>query len=68
MYIDLHATYPLLYQILMKVEFSRQVLKNTQISNVMKIRPVGGELFHANGRRDERDTTNCQFSQLCESA
>jgi len=27
-------------------------LKNTEISNFMKIRPVGAELFHANGRTD----------------
>ena len=26
--------------------------KNTQISNFMKLRPVGAELFHANGRTD----------------
>ena len=28
--------------------------KNTQISNFMKIIPVGAELFHANGRTDGR--------------
>ena len=27
-------------------------LKNTQISNFMKIRPVGAELFHADGQAD----------------
>ena len=26
--------------------------KNTQVSNLMKIRPVGAELFHADGRTD----------------
>jgi hypothetical protein len=26
--------------------------KNTQISNFMKIRPVGAELFHADGQTD----------------
>ena len=34
-------------QILMKLEFSRRVLKTTRILNFMKIRPVGVELFHA---------------------
>jgi hypothetical protein len=32
--------------------------KNTQISNFMKIRPVGAELFHVDRQRDGRpDTT-----------
>ena len=29
-------------------------MKNTQISNFMKVRPVGAELFHAGGRTDGR--------------
>ena len=40
--------------ILMKLEFSRQFSKNTEISNFMKIRPVGAELFHADRRTDEQ--------------
>jgi len=36
----------------MKLEFSRQVLKNNQISNFMKIRPMGTEFFHEDGRTD----------------
>jgi hypothetical protein len=32
----------------------------------MKIRPVGAELFHANGRMDGYDETNSRFSQFCE--
>jgi hypothetical protein len=40
-------------QILMKLEFSRQIFeKNFQIWNFMKIRPVGAELFHADGQTD----------------
>jgi hypothetical protein len=31
----------------MKLESSRQILKNSQILNFMKIRPVGFELFHS---------------------
>jgi hypothetical protein len=40
-------------QIVMKVEFSRQISK-TLVSNLMKIRPVGGELFLAYGQMDRR--------------
>jgi len=31
----------------------------------MKIRPVGAEMFHADGRTD---MTNSRFSQFCERA
>ena len=30
----------------MKLEFSRQILKNLQIQNLIKIHLVGAELFH----------------------
>ena len=38
----------------MKLEFSLQIFrrKSTQVSKFMKIRPVGAELFHVNGRTD----------------
>ena len=37
----------------MKLEFSRQIFqKYPQISNLMKIRPVGAELFHEGRRTD----------------
>ena len=32
----------------------------------MKIRPVGAELFHADGWTDGRDGANSRFSQFCE--
>jgi len=32
----------------------------------MKIRPVGAEMFHADGRTDEE--ANSHFSQVCERA
>ena len=39
----------------MKLEFSRQIFeKNTKISDFMKIRPVGAELFHTDGQTDGR--------------
>ena len=31
--------------------------KNIRTSNFMKIRPVGAELFHVDGRTDQKDTT-----------
>jgi hypothetical protein len=36
----------------MKLFFSDRFSKNTQILNFMKIRPVGAELFRADGRTD----------------
>jgi hypothetical protein len=40
----------------MKLEFSRQFSKNPQISDFMKISPVGAELFHTDGRTDGQRT------------
>ena len=44
--------------------------KNTHLSNFMKIRPVGADVFHANkrteGQTDRRDDSNSRFSQFCE--
>jgi hypothetical protein len=46
----------------MTLEFSQQIFeKNPQISNVMKISPVGSELFHANGRTDTHDGATSRF-------
>jgi hypothetical protein len=56
----------------MKLEFSQQILKTTQMLNYMKICPVVAELFHADGRADRRterrDEANSRFSQFCERA
>jgi len=42
------------------------------MSNLIKIRPVGAELFHVDGRTDGRtdrhDEANSRFSQFCERA
>jgi hypothetical protein len=40
--------------ILIKIEFSEQILKNNQISNFMKILPVGTESFQADRQTDEQ--------------
>jgi len=42
--------------------------KNIQISNLIKIRPVGAELFHADGRTDGHKEANSHFSQFWERA
>jgi hypothetical protein len=34
------------------------------MSSFLKIRPVGAELFHADGRTDEHEKANSRFSQL----
>jgi len=64
----------------MKLEFSQKFSNDIQILNFMKIRPVGIELFHAEGRLDERtdgrtdghtqtdrhDEANSRFSKFSE--
>jgi len=37
--------------------------KDTQISNFVKIRPVGAELFHADGQTDRHDKASSRFSK-----
>ena len=41
----------------MKFEFSRQILKNSQISDFMEMRPAGAELSHTNRRTDKTKLT-----------
>jgi len=54
MYIRLHENTVYSCQMLIKLEFSGQIFekKNIQITNFIKIRTVGAELFHADGRTD----------------
>jgi len=53
----------------MKLEFSPHISeKNSQISNFMKIRPVGVEFSHTAGQTDRHDEPNGRFSQFCESS
>ena len=50
------------------LELSRQISgKKAQISNFIKIRPVGARLFHTDWRTD-RHEGNSRFSQFCEGA
>jgi len=48
----------------MKIEVSI----NVQISNVMKIRPVGVMFFHADRRTGRHEKANSRFSQVCKCA
>jgi hypothetical protein len=52
----------------MKLGFIEIFSKNTPMSNFMKIRPVGGELFHADGQTERNNEANSCLSQFCESA
>jgi hypothetical protein len=50
----LHVNYPLFLSVIKETwTFSTDFLKSTQISNFMKIRPVGAEFFHADLRTDK---------------
>jgi hypothetical protein len=53
MFIGLQRKAPLIHvRFQFKRNFFNRFSKNCQISNFMKIRPVGAELFHADGRTD----------------
>jgi len=60
----LHVKYPLLLS-----DFNENLIfENTEISNFMKIRPMGAELFYADGWKDRHDGPNSCFSKFCEGA
>ena len=46
-----------------ELDFFYRFAKNAQISNIMKILPVGAELLDA-----EHGEANSRFSQICERA
>jgi hypothetical protein len=52
----------------MKLKFFDMFSKNPQISNFMKIRLVGDEFVHADGRRDRNNDANSCFLEFCKSA
>ena len=54
------------FQILMKLEFSRQNFEESTNFNFMKIRPMGAVLFHADRGKDRHDEGNI-FVNLSES-
>jgi hypothetical protein len=50
------------------LKFRNKFSKNTQMSNISKIRPVGAGLFHTDGRTDRHDEANSHLSQFWERA
>jgi hypothetical protein len=68
-YTGLHVKYPLfLSDFNETLIFSTDFRENLQVSNFMKIRPVGTELFHEDRRTDSNDEGNNRFSHFCEHA
>ena len=55
-------------KILTGLAFHDRFSKNFQISDFMKILPVGDELFHADGQTDRYEESNSSLLQFCESA
>jgi len=54
------------------LNFLDRFSKNTQISNFLKIRQMGAELFHVGrrteGRTGKHDNANISFLKFCERA
>ena len=67
-YIGLNAKYRYSWQILVKLEFSRQIIEKNQVSNFMKNRPVTAMVLHFDRRADEetnKTKADIPFSQFC---
>jgi hypothetical protein len=54
------------YQNLMKLNFLNRLSKKLQTSNVIKIRPVGTEMFRADERTGRHDEAKSRFPQFRE--
>jgi hypothetical protein len=72
MYTGVHVKYLTLSSDFQRIWiFSTDFGKNLQISNFIKIRPVGAELFRADGRTDGQmyigGEANSRFRKFCES-
>jgi hypothetical protein len=55
-------------RILIKINFLDRFWKSTEMSNFMRIRPLGAELFHADGQTDKSEKAKSRFSQYCARA
>ena len=67
MYVVLRVSYPLFLSGFDQTWIlSTYFGKNAQVSNLMRIRPVTAELFHADGQTDRHDEANNSFSQFYE--
>jgi hypothetical protein len=51
----------------MQLEFLDRFSKNNQVSDLINIRSVGAELFHADGQTDRLDEADSRFSKFCEA-
>ena len=61
MYIGLHVEYPLFVLFQWIFNFLVRFSKNAEISCLMKIRPLGPQLSHADGRTDRHDEDGILF-------
>jgi len=59
---------PLFFPIVMKLEFSPQILENTDVFISLNIRLLGAELLHADRRTDRRNEADSRFPQFCKRA
>jgi len=66
MYVGLHEKYRLFLQDFDHLNFL-EIYENTQISKVIRIHPLGVEMFHTHGWT-ARHKANSRFSQFCEHA
>jgi hypothetical protein len=67
MFIRLHIKYPLFLSDLDKTWIFCQIFERPQISNLMKIRQIGAELFHVDRQTDRHEEASSCFSQFWKS-
>jgi hypothetical protein len=67
-YIGILLAYPVLHISRIRVNdtciFLNRFLKNTEMSNFMKIRPVGAEVLHLDGQTNRRTERQTDMTQL----
>jgi len=63
MSVGLHVKYRYTCQTLIQLEFYRQIFEQSLNVSIIKIHPVGPELFHEDGQ-----TASSRFLQSCERA
>jgi hypothetical protein len=68
MYVGLHVTYSLFLSDLNDTSVVSTDFRKILISDFMKIRPVGSDLFHTDRRMDRHDEGNSRFSRFSERA
>jgi hypothetical protein len=66
--VPLHVKYPLFLSDFNEINFLDRFSKNSQISDFMKIRPVGAQLFHADRLTDRHEEANIRFRNFAKYA